>query len=228
MMLSKYILEARNISKEFYLPVKHNILKNNNLVVKQGDLITIHGESGSGKSTLLYILATLDTQFEGDLIINNTIIKTQSQSFLSDFRNKNIGFVYQSHYLLQEFNVLHNVLLPAFKSDKKNKEQLREKASKLLTELGLSSYLNYPVYKLSGGQQQRVAIARALINNPKLIIADEPTGNLDQKNSQMIFELLQKISSEQKTAVIIATHDPKIYNNSNISYEMTDGVLRLS
>ncbi len=219
------ILVAKNIGKEFSNPKPHHVLKNNSFSIAEGELISIYGESGSGKSTFLYILSTLDTSFEGSLIIDGVDIKKQTQSFLSAFRNTTIGFVYQSHYLLQEFDVLHNTLLPALKL--KNQKSIKKKAIELLNELGLSDYLNYPIYKLSGGQQQRVAIARALINNPKLIIADEPTGNLDQKNSKMIFELLQKICKEKNTAVIIATHDSKIYNNSNKSYEMIDGVLRL-
>lgn len=219
------ILIAKNIGKKFFKPTSHYVLKENNFSVAQGELISIYGESGSGKSTFLYILSTLDTSFEGTLFIDGIDIKKQPSSSLSLFRNTTIGFVYQSHYLLQEFDVLHNTLLPALKA--KDQKSIKKKAIELLEELGLSDYIHYPVYKLSGGQQQRVAIARALINNPKLIIADEPTGNLDQKNSKMIFELLQKISNEKNTGVIIATHDPKIYNNSNKSYEMIDGTLRL-
>ncbi|NER14952.1 ATP-binding cassette domain-containing protein [Leptobacterium flavescens] len=227
MTAAAHILKANALGKQFYEPERHYVLQNNTFEVAEGELVSIYGKSGSGKSTLLYILSTLDTDFEGELLINGTQIKGQSQSFLSEFRNRNIGFVYQSHYLLNEFNVLQNVLLPALKLNTHSRAELTEKARTLLTELGMEDRLSYPVYKLSGGQQQRVAIARALINDPGLIIADEPTGNLDRKNSEMIFELFQNICKTRNTAVAIATHDDKIYNNSNKSYEMIDGSLRL-
>ncbi|MDY8137093.1 ABC transporter ATP-binding protein [Aquimarina sp. 2201CG5-10] len=220
-------LVAKHINKYFTEPEKHQVLNNVSLSVSQGELVSVYGESGSGKSTLLYILSTLDTDFEGSLEINDQNLKTLSASELTDFRNKHVGFVYQFHYLLPEFNVLQNVMLPAMKLGKKTKDEIKNDALHLLDELGMKGYEKRPSYKLSGGQQQRVAIARALINDPSLIIADEPTGNLDQKNSEMIFNLLKDITERRNKTVVIATHDAKIYKNSHRSIEMIDGCIRL-
>ncbi len=220
------ILEARHIDKYFLEPEKRQVLKNISLVIPDGELVAIHGESGSGKSTLLYILSTLDTDFQGDLKIKDQNIKTLGASALTDFRNKHIGFVYQFHYLLPEFNVLQNVMLPAMKLSKKAKEEIIEDALGLLDEMGMREYAKRPAYQLSGGQQQRVAIARALINNPSLIIADEPTGNLDQKNSHLIFNLLKEITENKGKTVVIATHNSTMYRNSHKTIEMIDGSIR--
>ncbi|SEK69867.1 lipoprotein-releasing system ATP-binding protein [Aquimarina amphilecti] len=221
------ILEAQCINKYFLDPEKHQVLKEVSLSVPEGELVSVYGESGSGKSTLLYILSTLDMDFEGNLKIHNQEVKDLNASSLTDFRNKHIGFVYQFHYLLPEFNVLQNVMLPAMKLSKKNKDDIRKDALNLLSEVGMKGFAKRPSYQLSGGQQQRVAIARALINDPSLIVADEPTGNLDQKNSELIFELLKEITGSRNKAVVIATHNPKIYHNSNRSIEMIDGSIRL-
>ncbi len=222
------ILEAKDIVKYFMDPEKHQVLNEISLAVSDGELISVYGESGSGKSTLLYILATLDMDFEGDLMIKGQNVKEMSSTALSDFRNEQIGFVYQFHHLLPEFSVLQNVLLPAMKRNIKSMEQLREEALILLDEMGMKAFAERPSYKLSGGQQQRVAIARALINDPALILADEPTGNLDSKNSEMVFELLQEITNNRNKAVVVATHNSKIYANSDRSLEMIDGIIRLS
>ncbi len=221
------ILEAKHIHKYFHEPQKQRVLNNVSLQVHEKELISIFGESGSGKSTLLYILSTLDTNFKGDLIINNENIKTMSPSYLTDFRNTHIGFVYQFHYLLPEFNVLQNVMLPAMKLAEKKRDQIKEEALLLLEEIGMKDFGSRPSYKLSGGEQQRVAIARALINDPMLIIADEPTGNLDQKNTEIVFELLKNITEQREKAVVIATHNSKIYKNSHNAIEMIDGSIRL-
>ncbi|KAA1247686.1 ABC transporter ATP-binding protein [Aquimarina sp. RZ0] len=221
------ILEAKHINKFFLAPEKQQVLKNVSLSLNTGELVSVYGESGSGKSTLLYILSTLDIDFSGGLEIYGQNIKELSSQELPDFRNKHIGFVYQFHYLLPEFTVLQNVMLPAMKLNKKNKEEVRDDALVLLDELGVKEYAKRPSYKLSGGQQQRVAIARALINDPSLIIADEPTGNLDQKNSALIFELLSEITNYKNKTIVVATHDSKIYKNSHRTIEMIDGVIRL-
>ncbi|WP_298542135.1 ABC transporter ATP-binding protein [uncultured Aquimarina sp.] len=221
------ILETQHIDKYFLEPEKHQVLRDISLSISEGELVSVFGESGSGKSTLLYILSTLDTDFQGNLNIYNQDIKNLTPSALTDFRNKHIGFVYQFHYLLPEFSVLQNVMLPAMKLSQKSKEEIKENALGLLDEVGMKAFAKRPSYQLSGGQQQRVAIARALINDPALIIADEPTGNLDQKNSELIFELLKKITGSRNKAVVIATHDPKIYHNSHCSIEMIDGSIRL-
>ncbi|TSE03433.1 ABC transporter ATP-binding protein [Aquimarina algiphila] len=221
------ILEAKHIHKYFHEPQKQQVLNDVSLQIDEKELVSVFGESGSGKSTLLYILSTLDTNFKGDLIINKESIKTMSPSCLTDFRNAHIGFVYQFHYLLPEFNVLQNVMLPAMKLAEKNRDEIKEEALFLLEEVGMKDFGLRPSYKLSGGQQQRVAIARALINNPMLIIADEPTGNLDQKNTDMVFELLKDITEQRAKTVVIATHNSKIYKNSHRTIEMIDGSIRL-
>ncbi|WP_299213367.1 ABC transporter ATP-binding protein [uncultured Aquimarina sp.] len=221
------ILEAQHVDKYFFEPEKHKVLRDISLSISEGELVSIYGESGSGKSTLLYILSTLDTDFEGNLSIHDQNIKNLTSSALTYFRNKHIGFVYQFHYLLPEFNVLQNVMLPAMKLSQKSNKEIKNDAMSLLDEVGMKDFAKRPSYQLSGGQQQRVAIARALINNPSLIVADEPTGNLDQKNSELIFELLKKITESRNKTVVIATHNPKIYHNSHRSIEMIDGSIRL-
>ena len=221
------ILSAKHISKYLYAPAKQKVLDNISLEIEEGQLISVYGESGSGKSTLLYILASLDTDFEGDLTISGKQVKDLGEDGLAALRNNNIGFVYQFHYLLPEFDVLHNVMLPGMKCSPNKLDRVRESALELLGEVGMSSYVERPAYQLSGGQQQRVAIARALINDPALIIADEPTGNLDQKNSMLIFELLKKIVEEKGKSVLLATHNSGIRKKSHRSVEMIDGVLRL-
>ncbi|MEW7289277.1 ABC transporter ATP-binding protein [Aquimarina sp. 2304DJ70-9] len=221
------ILETKHINKYFYEPEKHQVLDEISLQLVSGELTAVYGESGSGKSTLLYILSTLDRDFEGGLQILDRDIKKLSATELTNFRNRQIGFVYQFHYLLPEFNVLQNIMLPAMKLGKKTKEEIKHDAILLLKELGMQDFANRASYKLSGGQQQRVAIARALINDPSLIIADEPTGNLDQKNSDVIFDLLKEITSKRGKAVVIATHNLKIYQNSDKAIEMIDGSIRL-
>ena len=221
------ILEAKHINKFFQEPETHQVLKNVSISISEGELVSVYGESGSGKSTLLYVLSTLDTDFQGDLKIQGQEIKQLSSAGLTNFRNKHIGFVYQFHYLLPEFNVLQNVMLPAMKLAQKSKEEIKKDAISLLDEVGMAAYAKRPSYQLSGGQQQRVAIARALINNPSLIIADEPTGNLDQKNSDLIFDLLKEITTSKNKSVVIATHNSKIYSNSHRAIEMVDGFIRL-
>lgn len=221
------ILEARHINKYFLSPEKHQVLHSVSLTTKEGELISIYGESGSGKSTLLYILSTLDTDFEGDLRIHDNPIKQLSSDELAAFRNQHIGFVYQFHFLLPEFNVLQNVMLPALKLGNKEKEEIRKNAIGLLDEMGMGAFIDRPSYKLSGGQQQRVAIARALINDPSLIIADEPTGNLDQKNTAIIFNLLHEITLQKNKTVIMATHNLGIQEKSQRVIEIIDGSIRL-
>ncbi len=221
------ILEANNIDKHFLQPQSHHVLKNVSLKINQGELVSLYGESGSGKSSLLYILSTLDTSFSGNLKILGQETKNLSQKELTQFRNKHIGFVYQFHYLLPEFSVLQNIILPAQKLGAKKMNDLKKDAVDLLEELGIAEFVNYPSHKLSGGQQQRVAIARALINDPQIIIADEPTGNLDEKNSAIIFKTLKEIAEKRNNTVLMATHNPNFYNNSHRAIEMINGTLRL-
>ena len=220
-------IKAENITKFFYQPRRQKVLDSITLEIYPGELTSIFGESGSGKSTLLYILASLDIEFEGQLSIMGQQVRDLSDDGLSALRNRHIGFVYQSHYLLPEFNVLQNIMLPALRLESNNTADVKERAHNLLNEIGLHAYADRPVYKLSGGQQQRVAIARALINDPAIIIADEPTGNLDKKNSQIIFELLKTIAEKRQKSVLIATHSTALMKNSHRMLEMIDGSLRL-
>ena len=221
------ILCAKHISKYLYSPAQQKVLDNISLDIEEGELISVFGESGSGKSSLLYIFAILDTDFEGELTISGKQIKSLSQNELAELRNRNIGFVYQFHYLLPEFSVLQNIMLPGMKRSPDKIDLVKENALELLNEVGMSPFAERPAYQLSGGQQQRVAIARALINDPALIIADEPTGNLDQKNSKLIFELLKNIAEEKGKSILLATHNMSIRKKSHRSVEMIDGVLRL-
>lgn len=220
-------VRAKNISKYFYRPGKELILNSISMEVDYGELVSVYGESGSGKSTLLYILATLDRDYEGELVLTGRKIALMSEEDLAEFRNRHIGFVYQFHYLLPEFNVLQNVMLPGLKAGHLNREEVEESALSLLKLVGLSSFESRPAYQLSGGQQQRVAIARALVNDPAIVIADEPTGNLDQKNGAIVFELLKEIAEERGKSVVIATHNLNIREKSHRSVEMIDGFLRL-
>ena len=221
------IIEAKNISKYFYEPLQHKVLNNISLDINAGELLSIYGESGSGKSTLLYILASLDIDYEGQLSLLGKHLKSMTDDDLSRLRNQHIGFVYQSHHLLPEFNVLQNVMLPALRLNGKDLESAKERSLNLLNEIGLQAYADRPAYRLSGGEQQRVAIARALVNDPAIVIADEPTGNLDKKNSQIVFELLKEIAENKGKSVVMATHSTSLMKNSHRSIEMIDGSLRL-
>lgn len=220
-------LRAKNINKYFDTPERYQVLNDVSIEVREGELMSVYGESGSGKSTLLYILATLDSDFTGQLEISGQDISSLTENELAMIRNRHIGFVYQFHYLLPEFNVLENVMLPGLKLLSGRKKEIKLKAMARLEEVGMQSFASRPAYKLSGGQQQRVAIARALINDPRVIIADEPTGNLDKKNSTDIFHLFKKVAEETGKSVILATHNERIQKNSHRSVEMIDGVLRL-
>ena len=224
-MKQDIILKADNIIKYFYEPDKFSVLKGIGLEVKQGEFLALIGKSGSGKSTLLYVLSTMDTDYEGNLIINNTMLTKRKQNELAAFRNEHIGFVFQFHYLLPEFSALENVMLPALKLNKRSKEEIEEKAYQNLSLLGLKEQALKKASKLSGGQQQRVAIARALINDPAVIMGDEPTGNLDTKNTQVVFDIFRELSQERKQTIIAVTHDDDFANNCDRIIEMRDGAV---
>ncbi len=217
------ILEAYNISKYFYEPEKFQVLKELNFSINKGEFLSIVGKSGCGKSTLLYVLSTMDTDYEGDLKMLGESLKHKSQNELSQFRNAHIGFVFQFHFLLPEFSVLQNVMIPALKLNRYSKEEIEFRAIAKLELLGLKDQALKAANKLSGGQQQRVAIARALINDPSIIMGDEPTGNLDKKNSQLVFDILSELSKEQKQTIITVTHDPDFAANCDRIITMEDG-----
>jgi len=200
------------------------ILKGVDLHIKKGEFVSIAGASGAGKTTLLQLLGTLDDIQAGSLIINNKEVNKLSQKELSKFRNKEIGFVFQFHNLLVEFTALENVCLPAYIAGKSKKEA-EAKATEILTMLGIQERLSHKPNELSGGEQQRVAMARALINSPAIILADEPSGNLDSKNAKNLHNLLLKLNQETGQTIVIVTHNNELANMANRKLEMVDGKL---
>ena len=224
-MEKQVILKTINISKYFYEPVKFKALEDVSFEVYNSEFITMIGKSGSGKSTLLYILSTMDTDYEGELFIDGEKITGQKSDNLAAIRNKNIGFVFQFHYLLPEFSCLKNVMIPALKLGKFSPQEIEEQAYQKLDLLGIKDQALKPASKLSGGQQQRVAIARALINRPKIIMCDEPTGNLDSKNTSIVLETFHQLSQEFGQTIIAVTHDNDFAKASNRIIEMADGKL---
>jgi lipoprotein-releasing system ATP-binding protein len=222
-MEKEVVLRASHINKYFYDPVKFKVLDDISFEAYKGEFLTLVGKSGSGKSTLLYILSTMDTDYEGELFIENEKISGQNTNKLATIRNKNIGFIFQFHYLLPEFSCLKNVMIPAEKLGKFSYEEIEEQAYKKLELLGIKEQALKPASKLSGGQQQRVAIARALINSPKIIMCDEPTGNLDSKNTQIVFDMFREITKEFNQTIIAVTHDNDFAKASDRTIELADG-----
>lgn len=218
-------LSLRNLNKYFYKPQTFHVLKDISFDIQKGEFLSIIGKSGSGKSTLLYVLSTMDTDYEGELTINGTTLTGKKQNQLSAFRNEHIGFVFQFHYLLPEFSTIDNVMLPALKLGKKPKKEIREKAYQNLKLLGIEDQALKSANKLSGGQQQRVALARALINDPAIVMGDEPTGNLDSKNSHIVFDIFRELAQERGQTIIAVTHDDDFANNSDRIIELADGNL---
>ena len=215
------MLTAKNISKNFG---EIKVLDKVNLDIEKGSIVSIYGSSGAGKSTLLYILSTLDMPDTGEVFIDDLSISDLKGDKLSDFRNDKIGFIFQFHNLLDEFNVLENVCLPGYVSSSNNRDT-ENKAKELLKELGLSSRLTHKPNQLSGGEQQRVAIARSLINNPEIVFADEPTGNLDTKNSNTFIELIKKLNKKMNQTFVIVTHNKEFIKISDKSYTIQKGKL---
>ena len=217
------ILETKNIDKYFHDPVEFQVLKNIAFDVKKGEFLSMIGKSGSGKSTLLYILSTMDTDYNGELYIDNQLVTGQTKDQLAELRNEKIGFVFQFHYLLPEFSCLQNVMIPALKLGKLPVKEIEEKAYQKLEILGLQDQALKSAGKLSGGQQQRVAIARALINDPLMIMGDEPTGNLDSKNTDIVFDIFQNLTQNYGQTIIAVTHDDDFAHKSDRIIEMKDG-----
>ena len=217
------ILETKNIDKFFYNPIEFQVLKKIGFEVKKGEFLTMVGKSGSGKSTLLYILSTMDTDYTGELYIDGQLTTGKTTDQLAELRNEKIGFVFQFHYLLPEFSCLKNVMIPALKLGKFSEKEIEEKAYHKLEILGLADQSLKSASKLSGGQQQRVAIARALINDPLIIMGDEPTGNLDSKNTNNVFEIFQNLTQNFGQTIIAVTHDDEFASKSDRIIEMKDG-----
>lgn len=217
------ILEAKNIDKYFKKPDRFQVLKNISFKVEQGEFVSIMGKSGCGKSTLLYILSTMDTGYEGELFLNGELITGQDRDKLSYIRNKHIGFVFQFHYLLPEFSVLENVMLPAKKLGEKPIPEIEKDAMEKLRILGIEHLAKKKASMISGGEKQRVSIARALINNPAIIMGDEPTGNLDSINAENVYNIFKKLSEEQGLSLLIVTHDQDFAGKTDRIIEMGDG-----
>jgi len=220
---SNIILSAKGIGKYFYEPEKFKVLTDISFDINRGEFVTMVGKSGSGKSTLLYLLSTMDTDYEGTLEFDGENLTKQKKERLAEIRNEKIGFVFQFHYLLPEFSSMKNVMIPALKLGKYSREEIEDKAYKTLGMLGLQDQALKNTSKLSGGQQQRVAIARALINDPKIIMGDEPTGNLDSKNTSIVFDIFKQLTSEFNQTVVAVTHDSDFAKASDRIIEMADG-----
>lgn len=219
------ILETKNINKFFYQPTEFQVLKDISFDVKKGEFLSMIGKSGSGKSTLLYVLSTMDTDYEGELFIDNQLVTGLTTDQLAEIRNEKIGFVFQFHYLLPEFSCLRNVMIPALKLGRLTENEIEARAYQKLEILGLQDQALKPASKLSGGQQQRVAIARALINDPLIIMGDEPTGNLDSKNTNIVFDIFQELTQNFGQTIIAVTHDDDFAQKSDRIIEMKDGVI---
>ncbi len=219
------ILQVENIEKKFFDPIEFKVLDNISFSVNQGEFVTLVGKSGSGKSTLLYILSTMDTEYSGRLVIDGEDVSGYDQNKLAAIRNEKIGFVFQFHYLLTDFTCLKNIVIPALRLGKWTEEEIEYRAMEKLRMLGMEDQALKPASKLSGGQQQRVAIARALINDPLIIMGDEPTGNLDSKNTQIVFDILQELAHEKNQTIIAVTHDNDFAKASDRTIEMIDGRL---
>jgi len=216
-------LETRSLVKYFYNPTKFQVIKDVNLKINYGEFVSIVGKSGCGKSTLLYLLSTMDTDYEGQLFIHDELITGQSDRNLAKIRNEKIGFVFQFHYLLPEYNVLNNVMLPGLKLGKYSKQELEQKAMKHLRTLEIEQHALKMPNQLSGGEKQRVAIARALINDPLIIMGDEPTGNLDRKSGDIVFDIFKKLATDYNQTILIVTHDPDFAQKTDRIITMEDG-----
>jgi lipoprotein-releasing system ATP-binding protein len=217
------ILEAIKITKYFHDPVTVQVLKEISFSINKGEFVSITGKSGCGKSTLLYILSTMDTDYEGKLLIDGIPMEKKKEAELARVRNEKIGFVFQFHYLLNEFSVVRNVMLPGLKLNKYSEKEIEERAYAKLKILGIESEALKSPNQLSGGQKQRVAIARALINDPTIILGDEPTGNLDKKNTEIVFDIFKELAQLYHQTLLIVTHDIEFANRTNRIIEMEDG-----
>lgn len=219
------LLQVENIKKDYLMGKKTiSVLKGASLTIDHGEIIAIMGKSGAGKSTLLNVIGTLDRPDSGDIYFEEQALFKYNDRQLAEFRNKNIGFVFQFHYLLPEFDALENVMMPGLINSTDDKV-LRSKAEELLLRVGLADRLHHRSNELSGGEQQRVAFARALINQPKLILADEPSGNLDNQSSEILHEMMWSFTKEFNTAFIVVTHDRNLAEKADRIINIVDGVI---
>ncbi len=221
--MSNIVLETKGLTKYFYDPVKFKVLNEISMSIDHGEFVSIVGKSGCGKSTLLYLLSTMDTDYEGELYIHEELVTGKTDAVLAKIRNEKIGFVFQFHYLLSDYNVLKNVMLPAMKLGILSDQEIENNAMEHLKTLDMQDQALKMPNQLSGGQKQRVAIARSLINNPLIIMGDEPTGNLDKKNSDIVFDIFNKLTQEKKQTLLVVTHDNDFANRTNRIITMEDG-----
>jgi lipoprotein-releasing system ATP-binding protein len=221
--MSEIILQAKSVNKSFHDPITIPVLKDVSFSINKGDFVSVIGKSGCGKSTLLYILSTMDTDYEGELLIDQQLMTGLKEKELARVRNEKIGFVFQFHYLLNEFSVLKNVMLPGIKLGKYSLKEIEHRAMEKLRILDIHEQALKMPNQLSGGQKQRVAIARALINDPLIIMGDEPTGNLDKKNSEIVFEIFNQLTDEFNQTLLIVTHDNEFAARTHRIIEMEDG-----
>ena len=222
--MSNKVIELKNVNKIYKTKAEEiHILKNVNLSFSKGNFVSIQGKSGSGKTTLLNILGLLDVPTNGDMFIDEKKINYKNEKIKNRIRNEKIGFVFQFHYLLNEFTALENVMMPALINKNLDKKEIKKRALELLTLVGLSERIKHKPLELSGGEKQRVAIARSMINNPEIILADEPTGNLDTETSLVINNLFKKINEEKKQSIIIVTHSLELANLAEYKYKIEKG-----
>jgi lipoprotein-releasing system ATP-binding protein len=221
--MSQIILEAKAVSKYFHDPITVQVLNDINFTINRGDFVSVIGKSGCGKSTLLYILSTMDTDYEGEILIDGLSMKNKQEADLARVRNEKIGFVFQFHYLLNEFSVLKNVMLPGLKLGKFSEQEIEHRAYEKLKVLGIESEALKKPNQVSGGQKQRIAIARALINDPLIIMGDEPTGNLDKKNGEIVFNIFKELAEVYHQSLLIVTHDQEFAHKTHRIIEMEDG-----
>jgi len=223
-MNDSFQISLKNVSKSFEdldVPVLNNL----SFEINASERVAILGSSGSGKSTLLHIIAGLDDPSKGNVFFNNDLITKLSDNNKSILRNKHIGFVYQSHHLLKDFSAIENVMMPLIIRRNDSLKDFNQ-AKKILKKLGLESRLNHFPHQLSGGERQRVAIARAIVTSPDIILADEPTGNLDHKNANIVFESFLELTEEFKTAIVLVTHDQSLARKMNKIYHLSSGKLK--
>jgi ABC-type lipoprotein export system ATPase subunit len=226
--MSEHLLSARNLHKTYTLGQRNlEVLRGVSLELTRGDFVALRGASGAGKSTLLHLLGGLDSPSSGEVLLGGRNIATLSRSELAHLRNRQVGYIFQAYYLLPELDALENVCLPA-RMARKSPDAAAARGRELLQRVGLKERIEHKPYELSGGEQQRVAIARALINEPELILADEPTGNLDSHTGEEIITLLVSLRTEQKTALVMATHDAKVAARAPRVIELVDGQILAS
>lgn len=221
-----YVVSVRDIYKNYFIGKNElEVLKRITFDVKRGEIICIIGPSGVGKSTLLHILGTLDKPTKGEVYIDSEEVTGLNENELASFRNKKIGFIFQFHHLLPEFTALENVMMPGV-IGKNNREEIKDRAERLLREVGLGERMEHKPSELSGGELQRVAFARALINNPSIVLADEPTGNLDRLNSENLHEIIWALCKGKKQTFLLVTHNEKLSEKADRIIELFDGKIK--